>query len=96
VPGVETRVIRISSVEVAGGAWNPRRGVPTLLGRRRYPGQNPEGVAKLEEAAGRPSGRSDDCAAEHLATVETVWRERRTDVAATTRGALRGARGTPS
>jgi hypothetical protein len=91
----QARVIRISTVDVAEGVRNPRRGDPTRQGRRRHPGLNPEGAAKLEEAAARSSDRVDGCTAEHLEVVETTWRERRTNDAATTCGALREARETP-
>jgi hypothetical protein len=90
----QTRVIRISSAHVAGGAQNPRRGDPTVLGRRGHLGPNPERAAKPVEAAGRSSDRTDGRTAESLVVVETTWRKRRTNVAATLVGALREARGT--
>jgi hypothetical protein len=79
----QTRVIRISSAHVAGGARNPRRGDPTRQGRRRHCGPHPERAAKPVEAAGRSSDRTDGRMTEHLAVVETAWRARRTNVAAT-------------
>jgi hypothetical protein len=91
----QTRVIRISSAQVARGARNPRRGDPTGHGRRRHPRQHPEGAAKPVEAAGRSSDRTDGPIAEDLAVVKTTRREWRTDDAATRSGALREARETP-
>lgn len=87
----QTRVIRIPSAHVAVGAMNPRRGDPTLLGRRRHPGPNPVRAAKPAGAAVRSSDRVDGRMSEHLVVVETTRRGRRTNDAATTSGALREA-----
>jgi len=52
---------------------------------------NPERVAKPVGAVEWSSDHATGRRAEHLAVVETTWRERRTDDAATLSGALREA-----
>jgi hypothetical protein len=61
--------------DVAEGARKPRRGVPVRHDRGGPHGQNPERAAKSAGAAGRSSDRSDGRTAEHLAVVQTTWRD---------------------
>jgi hypothetical protein len=79
------------SAEVAEGARNPRRGDPVRQDRGGRFCPNPERVTKPAGAVGRSSDRSTGRTTEDLAVVKTTWRERRTEYAATTCGALREA-----
>jgi hypothetical protein len=88
----QARDERLPPVEVAEGEPNPRRGDPVRQDRGGRRGPNPERAAKPVEAAGRSSDRSACRSMEHLAAVETAWRGRRTDDAATSAGALREVR----
>jgi hypothetical protein len=91
VPGLDGPGDTDPFAEVAGGGWNPRRGDPVRQDRGGQRSPNPERAAKPVGAAGRSSDRTADQTAEHLAVVETTWREWRTNVAATPDGALREA-----
>jgi hypothetical protein len=79
------------SAEAAVGAWNPRRGDPVLRDRGGHSSQNPERVAKPVGAAGWSSDHAAGRSAEYLVAVKTARRGRRTNVAATSDGALREA-----
>jgi len=79
------------STEVAEGARNPRRGDPVRQDRGGHSSPNPERAAKPAGAAKRSSDRAAGRTAEHLVVVETTWRVRRTNVAATPDGTLREA-----
>jgi len=77
--------------EVAGGAQNPRRGDPVRQDRGGQRNPNPERATKSVGVAGRSSDRTAGRSAECLVVVDTTWRLRRTNVAATPVGALREA-----
>jgi len=85
------RVLRIPPLMSLKGRETPGGASRSLLDRRRRLSPNPERETKPAEAAGRSHDRAAGRATEHLAVVKTTRRSRRTDVAATSCGALREA-----
>jgi len=73
------------------GRETPGGAIRSVLDRRGRLGPNPERETKPAGAAGRSSDRTDGRTAKHLVVVQTTWRRRRTNRAATPSEALREA-----
>jgi len=91
VPGVANPGDTDPSADVAEGARTPGGATRSMQDRGGHRGPNPERETKPVGAAGRSSDRTDGRTAEFLVVVETTWRRRRTNDAATPDGALREA-----
>jgi hypothetical protein len=87
----QTRDLRIPPPMSLKGRETPGGATRSMQDRGGHCGPNPERATKPVGAAGRSSDRSDGRTAEYLVVVQTTWRTRRTNDAATLDGALREA-----